>query len=175
MRDPTLGELSTTPPLRELLHRRYSEGDDSRALLVDRPGEGQWLSYADLGRAVMQLADGLAAEGAVPGARVGVMLPNSAAFVRAWLALIELDATMVPVNINLVGTGLRHVLLGSDLDLLIVEPSLLPAVRAACGGEAAARRVIEVTSPPPWSSTPPAPPAPQRASSSRARRRRGMG
>jgi crotonobetaine/carnitine-CoA ligase len=137
-------EIFAAPPLRVQLRRRYAEQPHLPALHVD----GRRLTYGELGRAVFRTAHALAALGAVPGARVGVMLPNGAMFVRVWLALADLNVTMVPVNVHLVGAGLRHVLLATDLDLLVVDGARLPAVRDACGDVPPARRVAVSGGPP---------------------------
>src|SRR5918997_922102 len=108
-------EAIAAPPLREQLQRRFAEQPDLPALHVDAPDGGRWLSYGELGRAVNQTAHALTSLGVVPGARVGVMLPNGEAFVRAWLALVLLNVTMVPINVSLIGAGLRHVLQSTEL------------------------------------------------------------
>lgn len=135
-------EAVQAPPLRELLWRRFRGQPELPALHVEDGHGGRWLTYGELGRAVNRTAHALAAAGAVPGARAGVMLPNGELFVRAWLALAALNVTMVPVNVNLVGAGLRHILLSADLDLLLADGALLGAVRDACGEMAAARRLV---------------------------------
>ncbi|MFN8559158.1 MAG: AMP-binding protein [Dehalococcoidia bacterium] len=143
--DAERDEIVAGPTLRERLWRRFAEQAEAPALLVERPGahdRERWLSYGDLGRLVNRTAHALAAAGAAPGRRVGVMLPNSERFVQVWLALAGLNATMAPINVNLVGAGLRHALLSCDLDLLVVEAALLPAVLAACGEVPPARRTL---------------------------------
>jgi carnitine-CoA ligase len=142
-----LNEILGQPPVWEQLRRRFEEQADLPALFAYAPGahglgEGRWLSYGELGRAVYRTAHALAAAGVRSGGRVGVMLPNGAPFVQAWLGLAALNVTMVPVNVNLVGAGLRHVLLTSDLDVLLVDGALVRTVRDACGGEPPARRVF---------------------------------
>jgi crotonobetaine/carnitine-CoA ligase len=140
-------EYLTAASSRDLLWRRFAGQPERPALYVERTGRhgsGHWLTYGDLGAAVERTAYLLMAAGIAPGDRVGVMLPNGEAFVQVWLALITLNVTMMPVNTGLAGAGLRHVLLDADLDLLIVDPILLPAVRAACGDTPPARRVTTV-------------------------------
>ncbi|MGH2587342.1 MAG: AMP-binding protein, partial [Dehalococcoidia bacterium] len=143
----TIPEISAhdavaAPPLRERLRRRFTEQPELPALHADGPEGGRWLTYGGLGSAVDQTAQALAALGAAPGGRVGVMLPNGEAFVRVWLALAMLNVTMVPVNISLVGAGLRHVLESTEPDLLVVDAKLVGAVRACGGGEAVGRVLV---------------------------------
>ncbi|MGD9892520.1 MAG: AMP-binding protein [Dehalococcoidia bacterium] len=143
----SLDEILSPPPLREQLWRRFEEQPSLPALHVHNPhapGGGRWLTYEQLGRAVNRTAHAIAAAGAAPGIRVGVMLPNSEMFVYAWLALVALNATMVPVNPDLVGASLRHIVLNADLDLLLFGAPLLQTVREACGGAPPARRVLVI-------------------------------
>jgi crotonobetaine/carnitine-CoA ligase len=133
----TAAEAVAAPPLREQLLRRFDEQPELPALHTHAPEGWRTLTYGELGRAAYQTAHALTAVGAHPGARVGVMLPNGEAFVRAWLALALLNVTMVPVNVHLTGATLRHILLNSDLDLLLVDEPLLPVMTAACEPEAA--------------------------------------
>src|SRR5215213_7264712 len=143
-------------PLRERLWQRFAEQPEVPALHAGDAAGGRWLSYGELGRTVNQSAHALAALAVAPGQRVGVMLPNGEDFVRIWLALVALNVTMVPINVGLVGAGLRHILNNADLDLLIVDPALRGAVDAACAGGVVARRVV--TTPLPASGLPETPP-----------------
>jgi carnitine-CoA ligase len=136
-------EAVAAPPLRDRLQRRFAGQPDLPALHVDGGDGGRWLTYGGLGQAVYKTANALASLGAVPGARVAVMLPNGEAFVRAWLALALLNATIVPVNVNLVGAGLRHVLTSTNPDVLLVDEAYVPAVEAACSGQPAAAMVAQ--------------------------------
>lgn len=131
-------EAVASPGVWERLRRHILRQPEARALHID----GRWFTYAELGEEIGRTAAALAGAGAAPGGRVGVMLPNGLPFMRAWLALAALNITMVPINVNLVGAGLRHILLGVDLDLLLVDAPLLPAVYAACGEVPPARRVL---------------------------------
>lgn len=133
------------PPLREQLLRRFTEQAALPALFAEpaaSPTGGRWLSYGQLGALVNRTANALAAAGARPGMRVGVMLANGEPFVQAWLALALLNVTMMPVNVNLVGVGLHHVLLHADLDLLLLDAAYLDAVLEACAGIPPARRLL---------------------------------
>ena len=74
-----LDEILGQPPLREQLWRRFLAQPELPALFVDGPaphGTGGWLTYGELGGRVNRAAHGLAEAGAVPGMRVGLMLPN---------------------------------------------------------------------------------------------------
>ncbi|HEX9818678.1 MAG TPA: AMP-binding protein [Methylomirabilota bacterium] len=60
--------------------------------------EGRVLTYEALFRATRGVAAGLGAAGVSPGARVGLVLPNSAALVIGFYALWYAGAVAVPVN-----------------------------------------------------------------------------
>jgi len=144
--DPVV-EILSVPSLRDQLWRRFAEQPRLPALHVHDPHArdgGRWLTYEQLGRAVNRTAHAFAAAGVAPGMRVGVMLPNRELFVCVWLALVALNATMVPVNPDLVGAGLRHIVLHADLDLLLLSAARLERVRDACDGAPPARRILAV-------------------------------
>lgn len=126
------------PALADLLADRFEELAGQRAIHVD----GRWYSYAELGREVYRTANALAEAGAWPGAHVGVMLPNSSRFVFSWLGLAFLNATMVPINVQLVGEGLRDILQSADLDLLVTDQHHVEAAREACAGTREAPRFL---------------------------------
>lgn len=134
----TVADALAAPPLAVQLRRRFADQAGEVALHVD----GRWLTYGELGRRVYRTANALYAAGAVAGARVGVMLPNGEAFVRAWLALSLLNVTMVPLNVNLVGAGLRHPVEQTEPDLLLTDEEHWPALAAAFDGGTVARRVL---------------------------------
>jgi carnitine-CoA ligase len=126
-----LTEVDDAPPLRDQLLRRFRDHAARAALTVRDGDDWRTVTYAELGRLVCRTAHALAAAGATPGARVGVLLPNGLPFVRVWLALALLDVTMVPINVSLVGAGLRHVLDHAQPDLLVADAALLAHVREA--------------------------------------------
>lgn len=66
-----------------------------RVYLAGPEGE---LTFDALLRRSARVAGGLAALGVRRGDRVGVLLPNSAAYLETWLALARLGAVLVPVN-----------------------------------------------------------------------------
>jgi crotonobetaine/carnitine-CoA ligase len=59
-------------------------------------GDQTW-TFASLDRWVHSLAHGLVAAGVQAGSRTAVLMPNSAQLVRAYLALMQLGATIVPL------------------------------------------------------------------------------
>jgi long-chain acyl-CoA synthetase len=77
---------------------RFGERVALREVDHDTLAEGRVLTYAGLWRAVRGVAAGIRALGVVPGARVGLVLPNSADLVVGYYAAWHAGATAVPVN-----------------------------------------------------------------------------
>lgn len=102
-----------------LLRERYRRQANDSALHID----GAWLSFGELGRLVFTAATALLAAGVRRGDRLGTLVPNSRAFVAAWLAAAEIGATLVPFNSNLSGATLRYIVEHADLHLLLVHAS----------------------------------------------------
>lgn len=97
-------------------------------IAVDFFEEGVALTYAQLRDRVEALARGFAGLGMVAGDRVGVMLPNIAAFPVTWLALARLGAVMVPLNIAYTSREVGYVLGDAEAQWLCVHDSLLGTV-----------------------------------------------
>jgi crotonobetaine/carnitine-CoA ligase len=66
-------------------------------------------------------AAALADAGVTRGARVGVMLGNSPAFVRSWWGCALLGATLVPVNPSLRGTVLADVVARTRPQVMVID------------------------------------------------------
>jgi acyl-CoA synthetase (AMP-forming)/AMP-acid ligase II len=107
---PTVGEI-----LREQAHSR---GD--HPLLVR---DAERISYAEADRCSAQLARGLVALGAGKGSHVGLLYPNSAAFVVAMLAAARIGAVVVPFSTFATTRELGEQLVGSDTQILLAASS----------------------------------------------------
>lgn len=125
--------------------------DAARATLVDlldqaarRDPQGVYarfddapMTYADLARRSAALAGALAARGLRKGDRVAVMMRNSAAAVQTIFGLARGGFVWAPVNAQLRGEGLRHVLTHSDPALVIADAEFAALIAEAdAGGEA---------------------------------------
>jgi len=77
------------------------------------------LSYRDAEQQSAQLARGLVALGAGKGSHVGVLHPNSAAFVVAMLATARIGAVVVPFSTFATAPELRDQLIHSDTEILL--------------------------------------------------------
>ena len=107
---PTVGEI-----LREQAHSR---GD--HPLLVR---DAERISYAEADRCSAQLARGLVALGAGKGSHVGLLCPNSAAFVVAMLAAARIGAVVVPFSTFATTRELGEQLVDSDTQILLAASS----------------------------------------------------
>jgi fatty-acyl-CoA synthase len=101
--------------------------------------EGREISAAALGRAVGELAAGLAERGLRRGDRIAYLGFNSPAFFETLLAAAHLGAVFVPVNFRLAADEVRHILDDCGAHTLVVEEghrdlveSILPDLPARC-------------------------------------------
>jgi acyl-CoA synthetase (AMP-forming)/AMP-acid ligase II len=119
----------------QLVHRRAGELGD--AVAVD---DAVWrLSYRELGAEVTRVARGLVALGVRPGDRVGLLAPNSTAWIVAAVAIHAAGAILVPVNTRFKGEEAAYVLAKSGCGAVFVAQSFLGtdylgAIRAADPG-----------------------------------------
>jgi len=103
------------------------------------------LTYADLERAVSQLASFIRACGVRPGDRVAVMLPNVPAFPVIFYGALAAGAVVVPMNPLLKGREVAHYLGDSGARLIFAAQSA--AGEAAKGAAEVGAQVVEVTDP----------------------------
>lgn len=113
MFDPRLEQSVAT-----VLAKRAARHPDKTWIIA----EGRDWSYAEMERRALRLARGLAAQGVKAGDTVLLMLPDGIEIITCWLALARLGALEVPVNTQLRGTVLRHVLADSRASLIILDP-----------------------------------------------------
>ena len=110
--------------LKELLHDRVHESPDSAFLLY----HDRRLTYADFGREVHRVAQGLLRLGVKKGDRIALLLPNCPEFLFAVFAAAEIGAIFVPVNTALTPEEAGYVVDHSESALLITAKSFLPLV-----------------------------------------------
>jgi acyl-CoA synthetase (AMP-forming)/AMP-acid ligase II len=85
--------------------------------------DAERISYAQADRHSAQLARGLVALGAGKGSHVGLLYPNSAAFVVAMLAAARIGAVVVPFSTFATTRELGEQLVGSDTQILLATSS----------------------------------------------------
>jgi acyl-CoA synthetase (AMP-forming)/AMP-acid ligase II len=98
-----------------LLVRQAAERGDHPLLICDH----EQLSYREAEDHSVHLARGLVALGAGKGTHVGVLQPNSAAFVVAILAAARIGAVVVPFSTVATARELRDQLIHSDTEILL--------------------------------------------------------
>jgi acyl-CoA synthetase (AMP-forming)/AMP-acid ligase II len=82
------------------------------------------LSFADADAASRQLADALLACGVGKGTRVGILFPNSAHWLIAWLAAARIGALTVPLSTFAPGAELARLLRHTDTQLVLMGRSI---------------------------------------------------
>lgn len=94
--------------------------------------DGRAITFAMLDRMSASVAAGLHGLGVGRGDRVAVMLRNSPGALALIFALARAGMVWVPVNAQLRGEGLRHVLAHAEPRVVIADAELLPRI-AECG------------------------------------------
>ncbi|MFO1173448.1 MAG: AMP-binding protein [Hyphomicrobiaceae bacterium] len=102
---------------------------------VARLGDKTWLvtetgrySFVQMQQRGLALAHGFTAEGVKPGETVLLMLPDGIDILTCWLALARIGALEVPVNTQLRGNTLRHVLTNALAKVLVIDRRFLPHI-----------------------------------------------
>ena len=113
------------------LFRRIAAEDGAR---VFARCDGRSLTFAALDRESDRLALAFRARGLAPGDRVALMLPNGADALALVFAIAKAGLVWVPLNVHLVGDGLRYILDHAAPLLIVAAPDLVAAI-AACGAE----------------------------------------
>lgn len=98
------------------LTARQARARGDRPLLIC---DGEHLTYREAEARSADLAAGLVALGAGKGTHVGVLHPNTPAFVVAMLAAARLGAVVVPFSTFVTGPELRDQLIHSDTEILL--------------------------------------------------------
>ena len=95
--------------------------------LPERPAlfhRGACISYRDLGRQIDAWVAALRAAGATPDRCVAIRLPNSPAFVGAFLATLRLGAVAAPLGVLLKPREVKHRLAAAGAAVLVTTPAL---------------------------------------------------
>jgi acyl-CoA synthetase (AMP-forming)/AMP-acid ligase II len=87
------------------------------------------LTWAELADGTRRLARHLEVEKIGPGDRVGLLLPNSAAFALGYLATQAMGAVTTVLDVRLRGRELAKIIRDADLRLLVTHAELLPSIR----------------------------------------------
>lgn len=98
----------------------------------DKPAmlfEDRSISYADLNRQAVRLADRMKRQGVAAGDRVALYLPNIPEFIVCYYAALKIGAIAVSVNPMLKAGELKYILNDCGAVLLCTVAELLPNVR----------------------------------------------
>jgi len=95
-----------------------------------REPERDW-SYADLHRFADAVALALAPLGGGPGARIGLMAPNSAAFVAGFYGIVRGGGVVAPLNVRYRDQELVYYLNDTSAVALLTTPELVETARQA--------------------------------------------
>lgn len=128
--------------LPSLVRRASERHGAATGLVVDATGER--LTFADIAARVAGTADSLSSLGVGVGTRVGVMLPNGAAFPLVWLALADLGAVIVPLSVHLMSADLSHIIEDARCEWLVTadpESAVFDGIRDKLPGLS---RVVDV-------------------------------
>jgi acyl-CoA synthetase (AMP-forming)/AMP-acid ligase II len=98
-----------------LLRQRVAEHGDEAFLVTDQ----EVLTYGDADLRSAQLARALVAAGAGRGTHVGLLHPNGAAFVVAWLATARIGGVTIPLSTFSTAAELAGLLANADVEILL--------------------------------------------------------
>jgi crotonobetaine/carnitine-CoA ligase len=120
--DPVFRALEERTLPRLLRHQAETRPD---APFLRRSGDEEYVSFGTMEVETNRVANALRLLGVGPRDRVAFMLPNSLAFVRLWFAAAKLGAIEVPIDPELRGRLLAHVLDNSAPAVLCCDEPLL--------------------------------------------------
>lgn len=125
------GRIVIPPEQRHLsvLLERQARGCPDQPFLTI---EGATYSFKSVHERMLRVAAGLASLRVKEGSRIGVMLPNCAAFVFVWLAASHLGATIVAINPQFRGLLLDSALGDTECGFLVVHTVSADALESAC-------------------------------------------
>jgi acyl-CoA synthetase (AMP-forming)/AMP-acid ligase II len=120
---PTAAEDSTRSgmpaSIPELLAIRR-DAPDGEFLITD----DERLTFSEADSASLELADALLAAGVGKGTRVGILFPNCAQWLVAWLAAARIGALTVPLSTFAPGAELARLLRHTDTQVLLMGRSI---------------------------------------------------
>ena len=102
------------------------------------------LTYAEALLRLERAAGALRSQGLGPGDRVLVTARNTASYLLAWLALMEVGATEVPINPSSSPAELSGFVHQVDPRTVVTDPPLAPLVSSAVGESGSAATVVDI-------------------------------
>ncbi|MAF49469.1 MAG: ATP-dependent acyl-CoA ligase [Rhodospirillaceae bacterium] len=87
------------------------------------------VTYTEMNETTNRVANSLTDLGIQHGDKVCLLMKNSLEFIYAWYGLAKLGAVMVPVNPNLKGNLLRHIVTNSEATVLFIDNDLIERIK----------------------------------------------
>ena len=131
--------MKTIDGLIETSCRRFA---DKTAVRCKLAGHWQETSYRQLWLTASHVCAGLQARGMVPGDRIALLGANSPRWISSYLGILHAGGIVVPVDKELKGAEMRHVLADCEARLLICEPSALEIVTEIAGDLSELKRIV---------------------------------
>ncbi len=134
-------EQMTGPEL--VAHRAATSPDE----VFLRDVHGASITYAALHEDALRWASALEGAGITAGSAVGSMLPNGIDTYAVWMGTAWLHAMEVPINVELRGSVLHHVLTDARVEVLVVHVDVLDRVTSLDAEMPDLRHVVVVGTP----------------------------
>lgn len=131
--------MKTIDGMIETSCRRFA---DKTAVRCKQNGHWQETSYRQLWLIASQVCAGLQACGVVPGDRIALLGANSPRWISSYLGILHAGGIVVPVDKELKGAEMRHVLADCGARLLICEHSSLEIVAEIAGNLFELKRIV---------------------------------
>jgi crotonobetaine/carnitine-CoA ligase len=132
------------PECRTLPHILRSQAADRPDATYLRFGDRRALTFGSVDAESTCVANSLRRLGVTAGDRVAMLLPNCPELVVTWFAAAKLGAVEVPVNVELRGSLLSHVLANSGAEVLVCHRDLLAGVARVLNAVPTLRTVVVV-------------------------------
>lgn len=100
------------------------------------------LTYSEFDARVRDTTQRLAGAGVAPAETVGLLMRNGADQVATWFALSTTGRLHVPINTQLAGDLLTHVVSAAAITTLVIDTEFLPPVLAVLARLPAVRRIL---------------------------------
>lgn len=118
-------------------HQAKNRGDNPYILHED-----QKISFAQYNLATRRAANGMTAQGALPGEGVGILMGNCPEYLYLFYGLPRAGLYSVPINVSLKKDGLRYIIENSDVKYLVVDDVLYSKIAEIDPPVAAVKKIF---------------------------------
>lgn len=123
---------------------RQAEVQPEKIALIDN---GRSYTFGDLGGMVGRTAGGLRAQGVTAGTKVGLLMSSRAEFIVFQQAVFALGGVVAPLNIHYRANEIEYAVQSCDIEILIIEGSLVERLPDALAARAPSLRQMLVLDP----------------------------